>query len=350
MTRLRVITSALCTGLLLPSCSATSTTHTAPQSPAAATAPIIAEPGLQLGIAIDFYVGPGMPVAKLARQEMAYIKGLHANAVSIAFPFFSNPAGTTVRTAGSTPTPAQLGQLVLAAERERLAVTLRPLLNEQSIGRSRVIWKPENISAWFAEYTRFLVPYAALAQRDNVATFVVGTELSRFGMAAQWANLDYAVSTVYHGTLAYSNNWTTFPVPGNGGAGVTEMTDAYPAISLPDDATLSALTSAWTDWARLLPKKTILSEVGIASRPGEYPHPWEFNPIEPPLAPQIQANWFTAACRTITADDLGGLYFWAIIFGQSLTTPATTNDPASFADMPGAAAIARCFNALAAAR
>jgi hypothetical protein len=348
MTPLRLVTSVLCVSILLASCSSTSISLSASQSSSVAPAPIIAEPHLQLGIAIDFYVAPGMQVPAVARQEIAYIKSLHANALSIAFPFFSNPAGTIVRASDSTPTTTQLGQLILAAEHKRLAVTLRPLLNEKSIGKSRVIWKPTNLASWFTEYTRFLLPYAALAQRDNVAVFVVGTEFSQFGKAAQWTRLDAAISTVYHGTLAYSNNWTTFPAHGNGGSGVIEMTDAYPSIRLPDDATPAALTSAWTEWARPLPKETILSEVGIASRPGEYLHPWESNPIEPPLIPKIQVNWFNAACRTIAADNLGGLYFWVVIFGQSLTTPATTNDPASFADMPGAAAIAQCFTTLGA--
>ena len=336
--------------LLLAGCSSGSAAHPA-SSPVASATPIprIAEPSRQLGIDIDFYAYSGMDVAQTAQQDIAYVKGLDANAVSIAFPVFSNPPGTTVEATNRTPTTAQLGQLIVAAERAGLAVTLRPLLDEKSIGVTRVFWTPASLTKWFAAYLRFLRPYAALAQADHVATFAVGVELTKFGAVPQWDTLDSALRTIYHGTLAYSNNWTTseHATPGNGGAGVTEMTAAYPPLQLPDDATTAAVTAAWSRWARPLPKGTVLSEVGIAALSGAYSHPYESGPASTALTPQIQATWFSGACRAVAIDNLGGLYFWSVNFGQSLTTPAGASEPAAFTDTPGAAAIAQCFTSLA---
>jgi hypothetical protein len=348
MTLLRLVTPIICTVLALAACSSASTVRPAPTSSNVVVVPRIAEPVRQLGIDIDFYVSKGSNVTALARQDIAYIKSLDANAVSIAIPFFSNPAGTTVGANNRTPTTSQLSELILAAERAGLAVTIRPLLDEKSIGETRVFWKPKNLTAWFAGYENFLLPYAALAQSDHVPVFVVGVEFTQFGGDRLWQSLDSKVRTVYQGTLAYSNNWTTFehPTPGNGGTGVVEMTDAYPPAHLPDNASLESLTSAWTQWARPLPKGTVLSEVGIGSQPGAYLRPYLWGPTQTPLSPQIQVNWFSAACQTIAADDLGGLYFWTLNFGQSLTTPANLNDPDSFVDMPGQTAIAKCFSTL----
>lgn len=154
-----------------------------PRTPNAAAPEAPAKPARQLGIDIDFY--SGINVGGPARQDAAYINSLQANAASISFPFFSNPAGTTVTAAQSTPASAQLGTVITAAQHDDLAVTLRPL-DEKSIGESRVDWEPVKLAAWFAAYQRFLLPYAALAQHDHVAMFIVGVEFTRFSAAPQW--------------------------------------------------------------------------------------------------------------------------------------------------------------------
>jgi glycosyl hydrolase family 113 len=339
--------SVICATLFVAACSATSAEDLASR-PAAARLATVEEPGLQLGIDIDFYASPGLPVAALAQRDIDYVKSLHANAVSIAIPFFSNRAGTVLGSAGRTPTTSQLSELVRTAEQAGLAVTIRPLLNEQSIGESRVLWRPADLDRWFARYEKFLLPYAALAQRDHVPVFAVGVEFTRFGSVQQWTALDAGLRAVYHGTLAYSNNWVSpeHSMPGHGGPGVVEMTDAYPRFDLPDDTPPAVLTAVWTRWAHLLPTGTVLSEVGIASRSGAYRRPYLWSPTTTPLLPQIQVNWFNAACHAVTADHLGGFYFWSLPFGQSLTLPADQEDPGSFVAMPGQAAIAKCFSSL----
>jgi hypothetical protein len=339
--------SVICATLFVAACSSTPVVHLASR-PSAIRMPAVGEPGLQLGINIDFYSRTDLPVTTLAQQDIAYIKSLHANAVSIAIPFFSNPAGTVLSSDERTPTISQLDELVGTAEQAGLAVTIRPLLNEESIGESRVLWKPADLTGWFAQYEKFLLPYAALAQRDHVPVFAVGVELTRFGSVRQWKDLDSGLRAVYHGTLAYSNNWISHEhaMPGHGGPGVVEMIDAYPRFNLPDDTSAATLTAVWTRWARPLPAGTVLSEVGIASRPGAYLRPYLWTPTAAPLLPQIQVNWFNAACQAVTADNLGGLYFWTLPFGQSLTLPADQEDPGSFVAMPGQAAIAKCFSSL----
>ena len=134
---------------------------------------------MQLGIDLDFYASPGANITSTARQDIAYIKSLHANAVSISFPFYSNKAGSVLGPLAKTPSAAQLGTLITMAENADLAVTVRPLLSQTALGKARVHWKPAHLAAWFTAYQHFLLPYAALAQSDHAAVFVVGTELQQ---------------------------------------------------------------------------------------------------------------------------------------------------------------------------
>ena len=114
---------------------------------------------------------------------------------------------------------------------------------------------------------------------------------------------------------------------GNGGTGVTEMTGAYPPMPLLGGTPQAILNAAWDLWARPIPQGTVLSELGIAAQSGAYLHPYELRPASTPPLPQIQVNWFNAACHAVS--------FWSLNFGQSLTTPARPTDPGSFAGTSG---------------
>lgn len=325
---------ALLTGVLIAACSS--------EAPPAATRQV-PEPGLQLGVDIDFYTSPGMNVAATARQDISYIKRLHANAVSISFPFYNDKAGSALGPLPRTPSVASLDTLITVAENAGLAVTLRPLLNQAALGGARVHWRPAHLAHWFAAYQHFLLPYAALAQRDHVAVFVVGTELNRFSDAPEWATLRDAIAAIYHGTFAFSNNWLGTR---NATPGLTEMTDAYVPVSLNDSASVVALAGALAYSAHALPPGNILSEVGIAAQSGAYAHPWGVGSKTAPIKPQIQANWFSAQCQAVAEDHLGGIYFWPLYFGQSLTRPDTADGPTAWVSTPGATAIAECFATL----
>jgi hypothetical protein len=326
--------AALLAGVLLAACSSA--------APPAAIRKV-PEPALQLGIDIDFYTSPGANVARTARQDIAYIKSLHANAVSISFPFYNDKAGSALGPLPETPSVASVGTLITTAENAGLAVTLRPVLNQTALGGARVRWEPAHLADWFTAYQHFLLPYAALAQRDQVAVFVIGTELNKFANDPGWATLRDAVAAVYHGKFAFSNNWLGVR---NDTPGLTEMTDAYAPVPLNDSAPVSALTGAVAYSANALPSGNILSEVGIAAQSGAYAHPWELGSKTAPIEPQIQANWFSAQCQAVAEDNLGGIYFWPLYFGQSLAVPDRADGPTAWAATPGAAAIAKCFTAL----
>jgi hypothetical protein len=91
----------------------------------------------------------------------------------------------------------------------------------------------------------------------------------------------------------------------------------------------------------------VLSEVGIEALAGAQYKPYVSEPSTRPLVPAVQVDWFNAACNAVVADHLGGIYFWSINVGDSLTTKPTSKTPTQFTDAPGATAIKACFTRLA---
>ncbi len=192
-------------------------------------------PAIQLGIDVDFYTYTGQDVAAAAKADVAYAKSLHANAISLSFPFFTpGPDSSAVIATSATPTPEDLAIVASAAERAGLYVSIRPLLDQSSgsIGTSRTTWKPAQPAAWFASYQKFLLPYAAMAQHARIPEFIDGAEFTAFGGSPYWNGLVKALSGIYKGTLVYANNWG-IPLAGNGGTGVRESVDAYHPLNLP---------------------------------------------------------------------------------------------------------------------
>jgi hypothetical protein len=355
----KLLTGAIVAGLAVAGCSAASHLHalqppkvTYGKAPAVALKPRVVDirrPAFEMGAGIDLYGYASENYAKGAAGEVHYLERLHANAVTISFPFFVH--GIYGRRAygryPTTPTPAQLGAVVRAAETAGMYVALRPLLANYGLGVPRNIWKPVHIRAWFASYQRFLMPYARMAQRDQVHRFYVGAEFQYFGGSPLWNRLDRALHRVYRGTLAYANNGHKLN-PGSGGRLAHISADSYPDMPrMTPNASVRTLTRAWEAWDGSMPHGTVISEVGIAGVRGAYAKPWMIKWPNARIDGTVQARWFTAACRAARADHMGGIHFWAIGFGSSaLAQPLDLAHQSAWEDGPGFRAAAACFQQL----
>lgn len=295
--------------------------------------------GFQRGIDIDAYTYPGQNIPAAAAADVAFIQSLHANAVSVSFPFFmTGPSSSTVYGASSTPAPQQLEVIISAARRAGLYVSVRPLLDETNLGISRVHWTPADPAAWFRSYARFLRPYAQAAQHAGAHEFIVGTEFSLFATSPQWNTLDSVIRRVFHGTLACANNWTRTPVPtvGNCGRGVMETVDAYPPVH-------GGLRSGWEAYDQMQRRGTILTEVGIDAVAGAERAPYKHSWPGATLDPGVQARWFSAACHAAVKENLGGIYFWSIGLSAQPAAGPTLRYQGGWGGGAGAQAISRCF-------
>jgi hypothetical protein len=315
----------------------------------ALAAPQMRRPRLQLGADVDLYGYKGLNYTTASAAEITYLQRLHANSVTVSFPLFMrghNAAGVYARRY-TTPTPADLAIFARMASRAGLYVSLRPLLSNASIGVARNTWRPRNLRSWFASYTKFLLPYAAAAQRAGVPRFYVGAEFQDFASSPRWNTLDRALRRRFSGALAYANNGKIL-IRGSGGRGVQLSADSYPDMpSLRPGASLHQVTQAWLAWDRQMPRGTVLSEVGIAGVRGAYAKPWFSRWPRPRLDQLVQERWFKAACHAANWAHMGGIYFWAIGFGQSeLTTKLSRHNEAAWENGATEQTVAACFKSL----
>ena len=349
-----VLTGALVLGLSVPGVTAAGQLGAIPSALAAPTQarpataryqPAMRRPRIQLGAGIDLYTYPGQNFTKASTAEIAYLKALHANSVTVSFPFFMRGRNAnTVFARKSTPTPAQLRIFGRAALKAGIYVALRPLLSNDSIGVARNTWRPKNLHSWFSSYQKFLMPYAVMAQRNGIPRLYVGAEFQEFGTSPLWTKLDKALRRKFKGALAYANNGHQLRRR-TGGQGVQLSADSYPDMTkMPANATVARLTKAWEAWDRAMPRGTVLSEVGIAAVSGAYHKPWFNKWKHPKIDTTVQARWFTAACRAAAATHMGGIYFWAIGFGAAeLSTSPSPKNEGAWEKSPAEKAAAACF-------
>jgi hypothetical protein len=313
---------------------------------AASSTPVSGVSRYQYGMDLDFYWHPDQNVARLVAADAAYARSLGANSVLIAFPLYTN--GSTVAVGPETPPLWAVREAVAVARSVGLEVGVRPLLDDASLDtHSRTTFVPDNATKWLDSYQAPIVLYARAAQHSGATRFFVGAELSEFAHASSWRQVDQAVRAVFHGQLYFSANWATSKdtaqLAGSGGPGVTVAVDAYYAMPVP----ISQFTSDWAAQAAVLPRGTVMSEVNIAARQGAQRAPYVSAPEDAPLDSQLQAAWFTAACKAVKTDHLGGIYFWAISVGHpQFSVPPEPETANQITDSLGANAIKACFTSL----
>jgi hypothetical protein len=306
-------------------------------------------PRVQLGVDIDYYLTPGADVAAEAAADVSYIRGLHANSVSVSFPFYvGGPKSNRVYGTSHTPTPADMALLATDAEQADLYVSFRPLMDQAGMKLPlwRGTWTPPDPAKWFASYERFLRPYAEVAQAEHVPEFIESAELTAIDGSPYWAQVDRYLRHVYHGVLAAADNWAPRPIPRLVNShGVVQMLDDYHPVDVSYSASVATLTRGWDAFLATQPRGVTLGEVGIAAEDRAYYQPYALSG-EGKFNPAVQVHWFEAACNALVNEGLGGLYYWTITSDAAINERPTAEDPSYFADGPGAAAIARCFKRL----
>jgi hypothetical protein len=316
----------------------------------------------QLGIDVDWIANSrdsNAVIMKKAERIIDYAINLHANSIAVTFPFYTYgiTSDTLYADKVSTPSPAHIAIFLSVAAESRIRVTIRPLLDELSLVRQNPIsWRgsiePASFAAWFASYQKLLLPYARVANSRHAATFVIGTELNSLEGAPEWPGLIAAIRSVYHGQLSYDENFDSFANHDTNLPVAEFGVDAYPRFQLPDTATVGELTGAWENWlsshSSSVLHKAVLSEVGITATDGAYQDPGNWlGTTHATIVPEIQAEWYAAACKTFSADKLGGLYWWEVSFDADPGHPAPfLTDRLTFLDRPAQHEISSCYAAL----
>ncbi|MCK5798780.1 MAG: hypothetical protein KAI47_16420 [Deltaproteobacteria bacterium] len=221
---------------------------------------------------------------------------------------------------GHTTSDRSLIRMILRTRAHGMKVLLFPIVDIQV--RKPLEWrgviKPSKWQNWWQNYRRFILHYAHIAARTNVAIFCVGSELvSTEKMRKRWASLIGAIRKVYHGKLIYSANWDHYaPVVFWDLLDYVGLT-AYYTLAQKKDAMEDVMVQAWRGirkkllaWAHKKRRRLLFTEVGYPSLDGGAVHPWDYTQGTS-YDPEEQRRAFRAFTRAWSnTPELQGVIFW----------------------------------------
>ncbi len=332
-------------------------------SQASAASTPVPERGIAILFADDFPLANLTPaqLAEKSRKTFTYVASvLHANAISLNFPFYMDtPSSPGLHSGMGTPTTAQLASVTRAAQARGLRVQYRPFLSEANFATPGFdsAWRgtitPPSPAAWIAQYGAFLRPYFIQARKSGVTSFSIAAELnSLLNQLRPWQAVVHSAQTLYGGTLIYSGTsiYQSIPKTSFGWDDYTPVTSiSYKGIpvSINENSTAQQVSIGFKDnlQRNLLPSALAsirLEEVGIAGLNGAYAFPWAYY-LSGTVNRAVQANWFTAACNAFFDFHMRGLYYWGLEL-EFFEPGTVAGDAFQWYGTAGADAIAACYS------
>lgn len=308
-------------------------------------------------LGVDLYAQSDYPLPrarKYGARNLAYVHDtLGAQAVGIAWNFYSpGNHSNQVERNKITLSPEAVTALTREAYTNHMVVEYRPLIRVGPKWGWEGFIYPTDPQAWFNALYQAELPYLQIAQRLKVREFVVSTELQTLSSSYLWRQFLARVAHVYHGIVSYAAaeydyyNSATHPVLPIRLLGM----DSYPHINLPPTATVRQLVAGWSHRFSGVSKselaRTAIDEIGIQAARDAYHAPEAWNTNEGPLDEQVQARWFTAACRFVARSHMRGIYFWNVNLAGNPARPPYPS-PSTFEGKKGALAIHGCLHILA---
>lgn len=267
-------------------------------------------------------VNPPRPIDSTA---MAHLHQVNANWVAVIPLAFSQPGEPSVyfdiegqwwgeRVEGTAA-------LVQLAHQQGLHVMLKPQIwmREQWIGEfdleSEVEWQQ-----WEADYLRYLMTFAQLADSLEVEMLCIGTELRTTVQKrpAFWAALCDSVRLVYNGPLTYAANWDDFrQVPFWSQLDYIGV-DAYFPLVQTAKPSRDELMTAWRpilkelhSFSQSTGRPILFTEYGYQSADGAAGNHWEIDRATASANPELQATTYEALFRTFWGEPwVAGGFFW----------------------------------------
>jgi hypothetical protein len=266
-----------------------------------------------------------------AGQTLAYLADtVGVNAISVSpfgyigganDPVIRHPERHRGESGMTQETDESLLSVLLRARNRKQAVVLAPHL----WGR---VWcgewgaaREEEWPRFFAEYRRFILHYAALAEYAGVDLLQIGKELgATTHREAEWRALIADIRRVYHGPIVYGANW-------DGEQERIAWWDAvdyigvsqYTPLSESDNPSLAELTAAARGVAARLDSLSmrvgrpwLLTEIGYIAGSTAARRPWE-TPRDAGATPdlELQARCYEAALTAFQESPRSaGLFFW----------------------------------------
>jgi hypothetical protein len=290
-------------------------------------------------VGVDLYVNQNYSLTDVLNwgaRDLKYIRdtlGLKAVSIDWDYNVPSTNSNVVEASATRTPTIADIRALTRLAKADGLRVQYRVLFAIDNKDSRDGSINPANLGLWLDSLYRTETKALRLAAKARVPEFVVGSEMASIDNSPDWTAFFKKADKIYKGALSYASygghtnsdggffSKSRVELP-TADFGVT----AYPAINLASNASVRALTKAWeryltkyTDNAVL--RSTSIDEIGIPALAGRYRDPWQWDKLTGTVDPTVQANWFKAACRAVTAEHLRGIYFWSFSLNDDPAAP-----------------------------
>lgn len=224
---------------------------------------------------------------------------------------------------GRTQTDDDVIFAIKKAKSLGLKVCLKPMVDcLDRAWRARIDFPPENPTyweRWFASYTRFMLHYAAIAEKTGCEMLCTGCEMAGMDSQTDYClNLIAEVRKVYSGLVMHNvNHGDEMRFPWLSAVDVIGVSAYYPCTS-PDDRSLERMKSVWNEKAKMIEraheyygKPIMFAEIGVRNERGCTQYPWDFkHRPDTPLDEQEQADFYEAAISTTYDKEWFAGYFW----------------------------------------
>ncbi len=167
------------------------------------------KPFFHRGISFSHEVGGGWGYGSdRAAEQLGRIKAVGATSVAIVpYAFTRAPEETTIFF-NTDESDARVVRSIRQAQQLGLRVTLKPHLWGRGFTGHIEFRDPAPFELWFAEYRRWLLHYARLAELHGVDLLVIGNELGGLsGREEHWRGLIRDLRRIYRGPLTYAAHW-----------------------------------------------------------------------------------------------------------------------------------------------
>lgn len=233
---------------------------------------------------------------------------------------------TDIRRTDRTPTIRSTRHLINKAHSLGLKVMLKPHVDlidkiDGTYWRGDIgFYNDDDWNEWFDNYNDYILRYARLAERMDVALFCVGTELAFASQKTEkWRELISEVRDIYSGEIVYAANWDEYKSVKFWDDLDYVGIDAYFPLTYENSPTVEDLKKGWNRWINEIEswlhhqnvdRQVIFTEIGYASTPHAPSSPWQGG-THGNAEPEIQEKCYRAFFETVWHKPwLAGVYWW----------------------------------------
>lgn len=221
-------------------------------------------------------------------KMLVHLKKMGVTHVAIIIPTYqemitSENIYTNDKPGGDTPSDASIEHAIATCHKLGVKVLLKPHVDPRdNTPRIDIVASDK----WFDSYEKMILRYAALAEKNKVEIFSVGTELEGTTFSRwekRWRGVINKIKSVYSGLTVYSANWTEYKAVPFWDMVDFVGIDAYFPLTKKYDPAKEELIDAWEKIAaeiqswlkeKNITKPVLFTEMGYTSSDGTNIQPW----------------------------------------------------------------------------